>query len=246
MTEYELPRDDRAGVARRPGLWRRAAAMERATWINLARWITRRPAVPAGATGFPYSSAMNPVLIAFIAVSAIEIPVAHLLIPWTWLQLIVLIFGIWGLGWMLGLLASVQLHPHLADRGGLRIRNAASIDLAVPWDAIASVGQRLRSLDSSKALQQQETRGGTAVIVAVTSQTNLELRLNRPVIFELTKGPVEAIEVRCYADDPAAMAAAIRAKITSVKIAEPKITGHDHSGATSGRSSQARPISRRR
>ncbi len=215
--------------------------MERATWVNLARWITRRPAVPDGAEGFPYAAAMNPVLIAFIAVSAIEIPVAHLLIPWTWLQIIVLIIGIWGLGWMVGLLATVQLHPHLADGTGIRIRNANRADLAIPWEAVASVGQRLRSLDSGKTLQLEETRGGTAVIVCVTSQTNVELRLDRPVIFELPQGPVEAIEVRCYADDPAALAAAIRARITPAKI-----NTADQSGTARGRSSQASPRSRRR
>ncbi len=229
------------GTGGRPSLLRRAAAMERATWVNLGRWVTRKPAMPEGAEGFPYTAAMNPVLIAFIAVSAIEIPVAHLLIPWTWLQILVLIIGIWGLGWMIGLLATVQLHPHFADADQLRIRHASRVDLAVPWDAVASVGQRLRSLDSGKSVQQEEIRGGTAVIIGVTSQTNVELRLSRPVTFNLPQGPVEAIEMRCYADDPAALAKAIRTKITPVKI-----TQTDQAGTASGRSSQARPTSRRR
>ena len=232
---------ERATTTVRPSLLRRAAAMERATWVNLAGWVTRRPAVPADAVGFPYAGAMQPVLIAFIVVSAIEIPVAHLLIPWLWLQVIVLIIGIWGLLWMLGLLATVVRHPHLVDRTGLRVRNASRVDLAIPWDAVASVGQRLRSLGSGKTLQQEETRGGTAVLVGVTSQTNLEVRLSRPVSFELPQGPVEAIEVRCYADDPAAMAKEIRAKIIPAKI-----PAGDQSGTANGRSSQARPRSRPR
>lgn len=189
--------------------------MERSTWISLYRWITRRPAVPDGATGFPYTSAQQPVIIAFIAVSAIEIPVAHLIIPWMWLKIIFLIIGVWGLGWMFGFLAGVRLGPHLIDEAGLRIRHGFTVDLAIPADAIGTVSQRLRSLDSGKTLQQQDTAHGTAVIVAVTSQTNVELRLTRPITVELKTGPVKAIEIRCYADDPGAMAAAVRSMIPS-------------------------------
>jgi hypothetical protein len=142
---------------------------------------------------------------------------------------------------MVGMFAAVQLQPHLVGPAGLRIRNAPRVDLTVPWDAITSVGGRLRSLDSGKAIQALETPGGTAVVVGVTSQTNVELRLSRPMIFDLPQGPVEAIEVRCYADDPAALSAAIRAELTPAKI-----TKADQSGTASGRSSQARPMSRRR
>lgn len=201
-------------TVRRPTLLHRAAAMERATWSHLFRWITRKPAVPAGATGFGYASAMMPVLITFIVVSAIEIPVVHLLIPWLWLEIIALIIGVWGLLWMFGLLAAVRLGPHLVDEQQVRFRHATSIDLAVPLAVMTSVASRLRSLESSRAVQVQPTSRGTALIIAVTGQTNVEVRLAEPITVELPAGPAEIVEVRCYADDPRAMAAAIRARLS--------------------------------
>ncbi|MBA2630207.1 MAG: hypothetical protein H0U84_04205, partial [Thermoleophilaceae bacterium] len=46
-------------------------------------WIARRSITrDAGAVAFGYASLLTPILIAFIAVSAIEIPVVHLLMPW--------------------------------------------------------------------------------------------------------------------------------------------------------------------
>ena len=50
-------------------------------WRSLAVWLLRLRRVPAGATAFSYAGVVTPLFIVFIAVSAIELPVLHLLLP---------------------------------------------------------------------------------------------------------------------------------------------------------------------
>jgi hypothetical protein len=59
------------------------------------------------------------------AVVAIELVAVHPLLPWEIIRLVADILGLWGLVWMLGLLASLSVHPHLVADAGLRVRHGA-------------------------------------------------------------------------------------------------------------------------
>src|SRR6476619_3686632 len=92
-------------------------------WLALYRWVFRRPEpVPPGSVPFSYSGTGTMLLMAFIVVSAIEIPVLHLLLPWTVARIIAWIAGVYGLLWMIGLLATLRIYPHLVGEPGIRIR----------------------------------------------------------------------------------------------------------------------------
>ena len=112
-------------------LVRRAVSFELGVWRSLYRWTTRRPLGPEDAETFGYARPVTPVIWAFIGLSAIEIPVAHLLLPWQTERVIVLVVGIWGLTWMLGLLASLRTYPHVVGGSGLRIRYGTTVDITV-------------------------------------------------------------------------------------------------------------------
>ena len=118
-------------------------------WKSLFLWVTRRVAgMHPGAEAFAYHRQIAPILGAFIFVSVIELPVVHLLIPWDTVRLVVLFLSVWGLLWMVGLLASMKVFPHLLDADGLRIRYGTSVEVRVPWDAVESVGAKRRSVES--------------------------------------------------------------------------------------------------
>ena len=139
------------------GVARQAIRFELAMWRSLFRWITRRPVVPdAGASAFGYSAAKAPVIWIFIALNAIEIPAFHLMLPWPAARHIVDLLGAYGLTWMLGIVASVYVHPHVVDDAGLRVRSGMSVDVTVPWDAVATVQARTRSLPKSRPVQIDE------------------------------------------------------------------------------------------
>lgn len=195
------------------GVARRAIRFELAMWRSLFRWITRRPVVSgSGATPFGYSAAKAPVIWIFIALNAIEIPAFHLLLPWPTARHIVDLLGAYSLIWMLGILASVYVYPHVIDDTGLRIRSGMSVDVMIPWEAVAAVRDRTRLLPRSRAVQVDDR----VLSVVALSQTNIDVVLRGPTVLPLPKAGDEPVtEVRLYADRPAALVARARRHLTA-------------------------------
>jgi hypothetical protein len=186
-------------------------------WRSLFRWIFRRH-VPrtAGMRTFRYAATSTPILMVFIIVSAIEVPILHLALPWEAVRIAADAAGVYGLLWMLGLLASLRAHPHVVTDDGVRVRNGFAVDLTVPWDAVASVRTRNRGLESRKAFQLERSDAGTVAQVGIMSQTNVDLVLREPTAIRAPRGGTEVVtEVRLYADDPAAFAADARRHLTT-------------------------------
>ncbi|WP_245718696.1 PH domain-containing protein [Micromonospora rhizosphaerae] len=197
-------------------LLRRAVVYEVGMWRSLFRWLLRRPLVlPPGAEAFSYIGVVKPILVTFIVLSAIEIPIFDLIIrhtvPWPSVRDAALGLGIWGLLWMIGLFASLRIHPHVADAAGLRVRNGFSVDFMVPWAAVARVEARYRSLPSSRTVQLELDDAGAVLNVGTGKQTSVDVVLREPLSVRLPKGPSEPVrEIRLYADDPAALVALTR------------------------------------
>jgi hypothetical protein len=176
-------------------------------WRSLFLWATRRVAgMRPGAEAFAYHRQVAPIIGAFIFVSAIELPVVHLLIPWDTVRLVTLFLSVWGLLWMIGLLASVKVFPHLLDPDGLRVRYGAHVDVFVPWEAVASVAAKRRSVESGRSLQVED---GVAT-VPVMKQTRVDVALREPV----RVGEHEVREVRLYVDAPKTFVPAARERLT--------------------------------
>ena len=142
-------------------LVRRVVTFELGLYRSLFRWVTRRPDVPSDAVAFAYIGAVEAILWAFIFGSATEFVVLHLILPWETVRIIVDVLGIWGLAWMLGMMASFRVHPHLVTDSGLRVRHGAATDIALPWDDIADIRVRERSRDKSRAVQLDKARGAS-------------------------------------------------------------------------------------
>ncbi|MET0865456.1 MAG: hypothetical protein ABWZ98_14080 [Nakamurella sp.] len=205
--------------SRRPtGLLSRAAAFESGIWRSLWRWALRRPIrLRPDASAFPYAAGAAPLIWVFIAISAIEIPILHLLLPNLTLRLIGLGLGAWGVLWMIGLLASMYVHPHVIDRSGVRIRSGLTVDISIPVDAIEEARPYRKTLTKSRTVQYEVTEHDAIAYVAVSSQTNVELLLNRPIEVAIPKVGTELISsVRCFADDPAGMIVGVRAVLPEV------------------------------
>lgn len=182
-----------------------AARYEGRLWHSLYRWVLGRPAEvvgPGGAT-FGYAQAVTPLLWVFIGVSMVEIPILHLILPWPTARYIALALGAYGLIWMIGLLASLKVHPHVLDGAGLRLRGGISQDFTIPWDAVERVRYRRRSIHSGGQTQVEREPHGPVLLLGVGSQTAVDVVLREPrtVPVGKTKGePV--IELRFHADDP--------------------------------------------
>jgi len=192
-------------------LLRLAIAYESAMWRSLFRWLLRRPVVDDPAE-VPFSSAatVTPILVAFIALSAVEVPILHLILPWPTVRVISLALGFYGLLWMIGLLAAVRTRPHTVGPEGLRIRTGMAIDFTLPWDAIEDVRKEYRSLAGGRSVQTIDD----VLWLAVARQTSVDVLLRGPTTVPLGEGRSEPVTViRCYADDPQALVAEARSHL---------------------------------
>jgi len=177
--------------------------------------VARRPDVPADAAPFAYVGAVAVLLWAFIVLSALELVVLHVLLPWETVRIVADILGVWGLTWMLGLAASLTVHPHLVDDSGLRVRYGAGTDITVPWDAVARVGVRERSRDGSRTLQLDRDGQDSVLNVVVASRTNVDLTLRRPLVVPVRSDDESVTEIRLYVDDARGLVRLVRERLAA-------------------------------
>jgi hypothetical protein len=199
-------------------LFQKASAFEAGVWRSLFTLLARRPRVPEpGAVAFAYLEPVSLMIWVFIIGSAIEVPVAHLLIghfvPWAPAQIIALVIGIWGLIWMIGYWAALKVNPHAVGPTGLWVRNGTIVDIALSWNDIDAIRVQKLTLPESKTVQLADGEDGTVLQVAVSSQVNVHLVLFEPVTVTLLSGPVTFTELRFYAEDPKGLVTSARARL---------------------------------
>ncbi|WP_460796060.1 hypothetical protein [Microbacterium sp. GXF0217] len=193
-------------------LAKRALHAELRVYSSIGRAIARRPAIERDGTGIGYHRPVLTVLIVFIVLSAVEIPILDLIVhPWPAVRIAVLILGIWGLTWMLGLLCAMLQRPHAVGPTGIRVRNGLEVDVAIPWGAVASV-EISKRVDEPKS--PRVTDDGEYA-ERMQDETDILIELERPTSIRLPGlaprgGAHEVTRVRLWADDPRAFLAAAR------------------------------------
>ena len=186
------------------GLAKHAVVFELRLYRSLFRWLVRRPD-HGGPTDVPftYARSVTPVMWLWIFASAAEVPLVHLLIPWDGVRIALLVVGVWGLVWMVGLLASLYVFPHLLGPTALRVRGGASHSITIGWDAVAAVTRQQRDLESTVwTLQPRDTERGVDLQVGVSGQVNVHVQLREPTVVATAKGPMEIVELSFFADEP--------------------------------------------
>lgn len=202
-------------AARILNMLHRAWIAELRVYSSIGRAIARRPAVPAGGTGIGYHRPVLTILIIFIVLSAVEIPILDLIVhPWPAVRIPILIVGIWGLTWMIGLLCAMLLRPHAVSPEGIRVRSGLEVDVFVPWDAVASVAIAKR-VDEPKQPRITHGERGVEYAERMQDETNIEIELERPFAIRLPGlaprgGRHDVTSIRLWADEPRAFLDAAR------------------------------------
>ncbi len=196
---------DRTGRAR--ALLVRASGLERVIWSSIGRAIARKPAIPSGATGFGYHRSTLVLLVVFVIMSAVEVVVIDLIVHrWLWLRVPLLVLGVWGLAWVVGLLCAHLVRPHTVGPDGIHVRDGMDLDAHVSWDDVYSVAIRkhIHQPKTPRVIGDQES---ASLVVDVADQTNLEIELERPTPIAVPGIPPQGGEravttIRLWADDP--------------------------------------------
>jgi hypothetical protein len=205
--------------ARLWALAKHAVVFELRLYRSLARWLARRPdRGSAGDEVVGYGRTVTPVMWLWIFASAAELPLVHVLVPWETVRLVLLVTGVWGLVWMVGLLASYHVYPHLLGPEVARVRNGVNHRITLPWSAVAAVRTERRDLDSSVwALQPREDDASGTLQIVVSGQVNVHLRLHEPTTVDTARGPREIVELSFFADEPRDAVAAVRRRLVAAR-----------------------------
>ncbi|MFE5408841.1 hypothetical protein [Microbacterium sp. NPDC056569] len=206
------PSTEPAWPAKLRTLARRAWIMELGVYQSIYRFVFRRPRVPTGASAFRYHSPVLTLLVIFIVLSAIEIPIVDLIVHrWVWVRIPLLVLGIWGVTWMLGLLFGYLTRPHAVGPAGIRVRQGAELDLDLPWDVVASVERSPHRVEKAPAVVDEPE--GRTFAARIANETNILIRLEHPLDVRLPQGQDRVEAVRLWTDDLDGFLSAVRTHI---------------------------------
>jgi hypothetical protein len=211
MASAPAARTPRSAVRRAVALAWAALRLEVTLYRALVRWVLRRPDVPPGTTPIGYSRLVAPMLWLWIFGSAVEVVVLDLVLSRWWqpLRLPLLVLGVWGLVWMLGMMAAYRVRPHLLDDHRLQVRDGIHARVDVPLERIAgtrTVEHELPGVLRSVHVEEAEE----LLLVGVGSRTNLELVLTGPTSLRHPRGTVDVTRVGLWVDEPRQVAELIR------------------------------------
>lgn len=196
-----------------------ALRLELTLYRALARWVVRRPDVPAGTTPLGNSRLVAPMLWLWIFGSAVEVVVLDVLLTrwWTPLRVPMLVLGLWGVMWMLGMMAAYRTRPHLLGRDSLQVRDGIHARIDVPLALVTAVRPAehelpglLRSVHVAGRGEGREEEA--MLLVGVGSRTNLELVLAAPTTLATPHGPTTVSRVGLWVDEPREVAALLRTR----------------------------------
>ncbi|GAA0795119.1 hypothetical protein GCM10009524_04490 [Spirilliplanes yamanashiensis] len=183
-----------------------AVRFEAALWRSLWLFVTgRRDGRRDGVTTVGYHKAGTGLFVMLVVGSAVEVPALHFIIPWRPVQLALLVLGIWGVTFSLGLWVAYVVRPYLVSADGVRLRHGTFTDLRLSWGQIAHVQPRdVRTWERNGFGTAITVEGGRLAYV-VQAETNVALILTTPI----TVDGKEVTEVHVGADDPQALVAAL-------------------------------------
>jgi hypothetical protein len=182
----------------------RPAVSELRYYHSLALAVAGKRRVPTGATPFGYTKGTTGIPIAIGVVSLVELVVVHLLVPWQWLRIILLILSIWGVLFVAGFFAARVVHPHIVTGGSLHLRWGHATVLTT---SLANVSSVVRHTNHAHT---QPHVDGDRLILTQFQSTNVALRFaeavptDAPVPKKDRPGDAHVTEVQLYVDDPGA------------------------------------------
>lgn len=201
-----------------------ALRMEAAGWRSIGRFlrrlVTRRSWTPAGATEFRYDSTFRGTLVAFTVVCAVEVVAVDLIThPWPLIRFPLLVLGIWGALFMLGMLLSYITRPHAVGPTGIWMRSGGDLNLELRWDDIHSVTHRTRRHGKSPALSVSGSPDDLTLLQVVDERTNIEISFDEPLLLALEGGSMTASRVFLFVDQPREFMKAARTHLAAYESA---------------------------
>lgn len=180
----------------------RPVVLELRAFGSLGLAVAGKRQVPPGAKWFGYAKGSLTFAVVMVVVSVVELVVVHVLVPWAWLRIVLLVLTAWGVLFVFGFFATRIVRPHFITEGMLHLRWGHQAVLTTPLSNIVSAARLTNHSHTHPHIE-----GGRLILTQFQS-TNLLIRFDVPVA---AAAPVSkkhlpagfrASEVQLYVDDP--------------------------------------------
>jgi hypothetical protein len=139
-----------------------------------------------------------------------ELAVFHLFVPWFWVRVGAVAVSAYAVIWLVGWALGLRVYPHRLSDDVLELRLGALYRAAVPLNAIDAIERRRERVERGTRFV---LRSGKAYLAA-DGRVDLHLSLRAPaVVTRPLAGPASVHAVAVAADNPAAMAGEIEARL---------------------------------
>lgn len=172
--------------------------------------ILRRKRVAANAVSFGYTRGSSTFPLVLIGLSVAELVLVHFLIPWPWLQVVLLVFTVWGVLFVLGFLSARAVHPHFIAEQELHLRWGHDTVLTTPLDNVATAILQANHAHTQPSITEDH------LFLTQFQSTNVRLVFNEPVAAnapvsrKLRPEDFRPTEVSLFVDDPESFVAALQ------------------------------------
>jgi len=188
-----------------PGRIAAAVLHEARLLADLGRLLVgKRAGVSPSAVGFSYSAGTTRTASIFVVISLIELAVVHVLVPWGWLRLTLLVVSAYALILLLGIIAGRIVNPHLVSSETIEFRNGAHVVCFVQTANIERIALKRSFAPLSPEILPDERE----LRLATVDGLNFELRLREPIMASLlsplvrSEKAAKVVTVRGYVDQP--------------------------------------------
>ena len=161
----------------------------------------RRHGTDSGRRGFGYVRGTLSMPAAFLVLVLVEGVAVHLLIPWSWLRVVLLVLTGYSVLLVVGYFASRIVNPHLVDAETVTLRWGRDVVAVVPVSGVRSVREFVDPRRTAPAIE------GDTLVLASLESANVRIVLADPVAVRLPvwgAGPKCATvsDVALYVSDP--------------------------------------------
>nr|WP_246044736.1 hypothetical protein [Rhodococcus oryzae] len=152
------------------------------------------------AAAFGYSKGTAVLPLAFMVAGLIEAVAIHLLVPWQWLRVTLLVATVGSLIAVVGWLAGRAVHPHLVTETELVLRQGSAVVATVDLVEIGAT-RLIRRFDRTD----EEVRDGRLYLPGPDGTVlDIDFRSGVPIAFRRDE-PTVIMGVSLHLDDPRAM-----------------------------------------
>jgi hypothetical protein len=181
---------------------------------SIALLVRGRGDVPAGATVIPGGAAQRTFLVVMMVLGLVEIVLVDLIVPWTWLRVVMLVLGVYSVVWLFGFYAGLRTRPHYVDDDRLVLRVGHLASVSVDVDSIRAVRRETHDKYTGAKYKGIVSVSGDVVAMQGMSGTTVTVVLEPGSPVRVSRrGTVPAAEVRFDSDDLAAAVDAINERI---------------------------------